>query len=73
MIKKIIKEYVENEIAYNTVNTYFFGIPVYKRVNSTTNASIVTQLKTEKQKHKIIKGYEIKDKSKKNQQKPANA
>lgn len=58
MVKKVIREYTENGVAYNVLTTYFFGVMVYKNVSSTTNASTVQMLKTQQQKHKTIKGYE---------------
>lgn len=64
LISRVIKEYTDNSVAYNETTLYIFGIPVSKTVNSTTNSSIVSQLKTEK--HKIIKGYEVKNKGKEN-------
>lgn len=64
MIRKRIREYTKDGIAYFETKTYFCGILIYKLINSTTNSEYVNKLKTDQQKHKIIKGYEAKDKSK---------
>lgn len=67
MVEKIVKEYTENGVAYNTTTLLFCGVPIYKCIRTTTNTIIVNQLKTDKQKSKIIKGFNNGDnKSKKN-------
>lgn len=57
IVRRETKEYTENGVAYNMSTLYFCGILVRKSINSTTNASVVNQLKTEKQKHKPVKGF----------------
>lgn len=45
MIKIVAKEYEKEGIAYSEKAVSFFGIPVFKRIDATTNKDVVFTLK----------------------------
>ena len=65
MLKVIIKEYRENDKAYNIKTVYIFGILLYTNITTTTNKDIIASLTTIK--HKKVIGFrnETENKSKK--------
>lgn len=56
MIKKIIQEYREGDLAVRTTVISFLCIPIFKFRETTTNNSIVNQLTVIKELNKI-KGF----------------
>jgi hypothetical protein len=61
MIKISINEYVKQGIAIREKIALFLGIPIYKYVETTTNADIIASL-TKINKPKKVKGFhETKD------------
>lgn len=56
MIKIIVQEYEKEGIAYSKKVISFFGIPLFKRIDETTNKDIVSTLKY-KQINKV-KGFQ---------------
>lgn len=59
MIKIIVKEYEKEGTAYCEKVVSFFGIPIFKRIDATTNKDVVNNLKY-KQINKI-KGFKNED------------
>lgn len=57
MIKKVIQEYREGDLAVRTTVISFLCIPIFKFRETTTNNSIVNQLTVIKELNKI-KGFE---------------
>jgi hypothetical protein len=55
MIKILKSEYLENDTAVYSTTVSFFSIILYKKVETTTNKDIISNLKTIK--HKKIKGF----------------
>lgn len=66
MINKQIKEYREGNKAFREIRVSFCKIPLFYKIEETTNYSIVESLNYEKSKRKPIKGfnYETKNQSK---------
>lgn len=56
MIKKVIQEYREGDLAVRTIVISFLCIPIFKFRETTTNNSIVNQLTVIKELNKI-KGF----------------
>jgi hypothetical protein len=65
MIKILTKEYMEGDLAAKTVEVFFFNIPLFKSKSTTVNNQVIQAFTKPKNTIKI-KGYEIKNKSKKN-------
>lgn len=57
MIKKVIQEYREGDLAVRTTVISFLCIPIFKFRETTTNNSVVNQLTVIKELNKI-KGFE---------------
>lgn len=55
MIKILKSEYLENDTAIYSTTVSFFNIVLYKKVETTTNKNIISNLKITK--HKKIKGF----------------
>ena len=67
MIQSKISEYSEGDLAVRVMAITILGIPIYRRIETSTNRDIVAQLTIPSPKIKI-KGFshETKNKSKKN-------
>lgn len=55
MIKILKSEYLENDTAVYSTTVSFFNITLYKKVETTTNKNVISNLKTIE--HKKIKGF----------------
>ena len=55
MIKVSTKEYTKKGIAYHEHTVSLFGIPLFKRIDTTSNKEVVDSLK--KYSIKIVKGF----------------
>lgn len=55
MIKVFVKEYTKRGIAYHEHIVSLFGIPLFKRIDTTSNIEIVNNLK--KRSIKTVKGF----------------
>lgn len=69
MINKQIKEYREGNKAFREVRVSFCKIPLFYKIEETTNYSIVESLNCEKSKRKSIKGFNYENR---NQSKSTN-
>lgn len=55
MIKVLSKEYTKRGIAYHEHVVSLFGIPLFKRIDTTSNTDVVNNLK--KYSIKAVKGF----------------
>jgi hypothetical protein len=55
MIEILKSEYLEEDTAVYNTSVSFFGIPIFNRIETTTNSQVVSQLKVFK--HKRVKGF----------------
>lgn len=55
MIKILKSEYLENDTAVYSTTVSFFNIILYKKVETTTNKNVISNLKIIK--HKKVKGF----------------
>lgn len=66
MIENINEEFVKDGVAYNVTTIYFMKILIYRRVQSTTNLSIIDQLSLKPKSKTTIKGFTNENRSKEN-------
>lgn len=57
MIKKVVQEFREGDLAVEVIVITFFNIPIYRMRKTTTNSIIVRQLTSLKSNKLKIKGF----------------